>query len=50
MWLWRPVLADPPVYLMKDLQGPHAWVTLQDVMDAHEALDLRGAMQEKSAP
>jgi len=45
MWLWRPILADPPVYTQSDLR---TGVTLQDVMDAHEALDLKAAMQEKS--
>jgi len=25
------------------------WVTIRDVLDAHEALDLKGAMQEKAA-
>lgn len=25
------------------------WVTLTDVLDAHEALDLKGAIAEKSA-
>lgn len=24
------------------------WVTLADVMDAHEALDIRGALAEKA--
>ena len=46
MWLWRPVLADPPIYTMKDLRE---WVTLSDVLDAHEALDLKAAMQEMAA-
>lgn len=46
MWLWRPILSDPPIYTQADLRQ---WVTLQDVMDAHEALDLRAAMQEKAA-
>lgn len=45
MWLWRPVLADPPIYTMKDLRE---WVTLSDVLDAHEALDLKAAMQERA--
>jgi hypothetical protein len=31
---------------MSDLK---TWVTLVDVMDAHEALDLKAAMSEKSA-
>ena len=43
MWLWRPILADPPIYTIADLR---TWVTLSDVMDAHEALDLKGAMAE----
>ena len=45
MWLWRPILSDPPIYTHSDLRH---WVTLQDVMDAHEALDLKAAMQEKA--
>lgn len=45
MWLWRPILSDPPVYSQADLRQ---WVTLSDVMDAHEALDLKAAMQEKA--
>lgn len=44
MFLWRPVVSDPPVYTMADL---HSWVTLHDVMNAHEVLDLRGAMGER---
>lgn len=40
------MLAEPPVYTQRDLQE---WVTLSDVFDAHEALDLRGAMNEKAA-
>lgn len=46
MWLWRPILSDPPIYTQADLRQ---WVTLSDVMDAHEALDLKAAMQEKAA-
>jgi hypothetical protein len=45
MFLWRPILADPPIYTQRDLKE---WVTLIDVMDANEALDLRGAMTEKA--
>jgi len=46
MFLWRPILADPPMYSQADLR---TWVTLKDVFDAHEALDLKGAMAEKAA-
>jgi hypothetical protein len=44
MFLWRPVLAEPPLYSMSDLRH---WVTLSDVFDAHEALDLKAANAEK---
>jgi hypothetical protein len=33
------------MYTQADLRK---WVTLADVLDAHEALDLRGAMEEKA--
>lgn len=46
LFLWRPVLADPPVYTLSDLRH---WVTLTDVFDAHELLDLKGAMAEKAS-
>lgn len=46
VFLWRPILADPPLYGMRDLKE---WVTLSDVLDAHEALDLRSAMAERAA-
>lgn len=45
MWLWRPILADPPIYTQGDLRS---WVTLSDVLDAHEALDLKEAMHERA--
>lgn len=44
MWLWRPILAEPPLYSQMDLKTR---VTLKDVLDAHEALDLKAAMGEK---
>lgn len=44
MWLWRPILSDPPIYTQADLK---TWVTLADVFDAHEALDLRAALNEE---
>lgn len=43
--LWRPIIADPPVYSLRDLQ---TWVTITDVLDAHELLDLRQALVEKA--
>jgi len=44
--LWRPMLAEPPLFTMRDLKE---WVTLTDLMDAHEALDLKAAMQERTS-
>mgnify|MGYP000959768080 FL=1 len=46
LFLWRPILADPPLYTQSDLRH---WVTISDVLDAHEALDLKAAIAEKSA-
>jgi hypothetical protein len=45
MFLWRPVIEDPPMYTQADL---NTWVTIKDVFDAHEALDLRAAFHEKA--
>lgn len=39
------MIAEPPFYTMRDLRE---WVTISDVMDAHEALDLKAANAEKS--
>lgn len=38
-------MSDPPVYTLVDLKTR---ITLKDVFDAHEMLDLKGAMAEKS--
>jgi hypothetical protein len=38
-------MADPPVYTLMDLKTR---ITLMDVFDAHEMLDLKGAMNEKA--
>jgi hypothetical protein len=46
MFIWRPVIEDPPMYTQSDLNH---WVTIKDVFDAHEALDLRAAFNEKSS-
>lgn len=42
--LWRPIMSEPPLYTLKDLRE---WVALDDVFDAHEALNLKEAMAEK---
>ena len=46
MFMWRPLLSDPPMLTMRDL---NEWVTIKDLLDAHEALDLKAAMQERAA-
>lgn len=38
-------MAEPPIYTQRDLRE---WVTLADVFDAHEALDLRAAQLEQA--
>lgn len=38
-------MADPPIYTARCLKE---WVTLNDVFDAHEILDLREAMIEQA--
>jgi len=43
--LVRPIIAEPPIYTLRDLK---TWVTLKDVFDAHEMLDLKSAMNEKA--
>ena len=45
LFLYRPVLADPPIYTMMDLKTR---ITLMDVYDAHEIMDLKGAIMEKA--
>lgn len=46
MFLWRPILAEGKVgYTQADLKQ---WVTISDVLDAHEALDLIEASREKA--
>lgn len=46
LFLWRPIISDPPLYTMRDVKE---WVTLTDLLDAHEALDLKGAMAERAS-
>jgi len=45
LFLWRPIISDPPLYGLRDLRE---WVTLADVLDAHEAINMRMAMREKA--
>ena len=46
IFMWRPLLSDPPMLTMRDL---NEWVTIKDLLDAHEALDLKAAMQERAS-
>jgi hypothetical protein len=45
MFLWRPVLADPPLCTWIDLCTK---LTIDDVADMHEALDLKEAYLAKT--
>ncbi|WP_255701259.1 hypothetical protein [Afifella sp. H1R] len=38
-------MSEPPIYTQRDLKE---WVTLCDVLDAHEALDLKAMFAERS--
>jgi hypothetical protein len=42
------MLGEHPKYTLADLRGRNAWVTLRDVLDAHEAMDLEAAMAERA--
>jgi hypothetical protein len=45
MFLMMPVMRNPPIYTIQDLK---TWVTLSDVLDAHEILTLEAAHAEKA--
>ena len=45
--LWRPIYSTPQIYTLADLRGKNAWVTMRDVFDANEALDLIAAQRAK---
>lgn len=37
MWVYRPIMADPPLYRIAEVPG----LTLGQIADAHELLDMR---------
>ena len=41
LWLWRPVLADPPLCTWREVCSS---LNIDDLADMHEALDLREDM------
>jgi hypothetical protein len=45
MFLMMPIMRNPPLYTIHDLK---TWVTLSDVLDAHEILTLEAAHAEKA--
>lgn len=45
MWLMKPVMADPPLCRIQDLDV----LTIDQVADLHEMLDLREAVARKMA-
>ena len=44
MFLWRPVLAEPPLCSFTDLDR----LSIDDIADMHEALDLREEVQRRA--
>lgn len=45
MYLWRPVIAEPPLCTLLDLQSK---LTIDDLADLHEVLDLKEAIHERA--
>ena len=46
MEIWRPVLAEPPLCNLRELQD--GTYSIDDLADMHEALDLKEALRPKS--
>lgn len=44
MWIMAPVMRDPPLYTLADL---NSWVRIDDVLDAHEIMSLEGMAAER---
>jgi hypothetical protein len=44
-YIWRPVLADPPVYTIAEFQR----LTMLDVLCANQILDLRIELHRRAA-
>ncbi len=47
MELWRPVIAEPPLCTLKELQD--GTYSIEDLADFHEALDLKEALRKKAS-
>jgi glycine betaine/choline ABC-type transport system substrate-binding protein len=45
MFLWRPVMSEPPLAKWLDMLGHD--LTLDDVADMNEALDLKEEMMQR---
>jgi hypothetical protein len=45
-YVFRPILADPPLCSLSDIKTV---LTLDDLADLHEALDLKDAIAAKAA-
>jgi len=46
--IWKPVLAEPPLCSLKELQD--GTYSIDDLADMHEALDLKEALRLKPKP
>lgn len=45
MYLWRPVIAEPPLCTFRDLQTK---LSIEDLANLHEVLDLKEAIHERA--
>ncbi|HEY8358694.1 MAG TPA: hypothetical protein VIL30_14645 [Ramlibacter sp.] len=45
IYLWRPILADPPLCSIYELK---TILTIDDLADLHEAMDLKEATAERA--
>ena len=45
MFIWRPIIADDPLCSLKELED--GTYSIIDLLDFHEALDLKMALKEK---
>lgn len=48
MYLHRPIIADPPLCSLRELQD--GTYSLDDLITLHEILDVRSYLKEKSQP
>lgn len=45
MFVWRPVISDPPLCTLRDLE---TFYSIDRLADFHEVLNLKEAMQDRA--